>query len=218
MYMQMMKASLAIALTATAGVASAAIDPHSLAVEGTISTPTCTVSSDKDGVYDYGKVNGSLIPPTGTLALSMQEQRWTVDCGTGKTFLAFQVVDNRDGTASQINSSSFGLGAIRGHEGSKIGYFTVTLANATLDQTAVNVLKGTKGAATGTGYTAPLLEKNISHGWTKASTSAVSAEGSVFAMDMRVNTYLANEKDRGAPVVEGTPLDGSLTLNYSFGL
>lgn len=214
----LMQAAVALVLAGSTGLASAAIDPHELEVVGTIKTPTCTVTADKNGVYDYGKVNGSLIPPTGMLQLSNLDQQWTVNCGSGKTFLAFQIVDNRDGTASQVATTNFGLGAVSGHAGSKVGYYNVLLMNATVDQVAANVLRGVKGAAVGTGSATASLDKTQSHGWTKGAANAVPAEGSVFTVGMRVTAFIANEKDRGAPIVEGTPLDGNLTLNYSFGL
>ncbi|MGG2103188.1 hypothetical protein [uncultured Stenotrophomonas sp.] len=215
----MIRSSLALALLSACGMASAAIAPKDLEVTGTVKTPTCVVSSDKDGVYDYGKVNASLIPTTGYLTLSTIDQVWTVDCGSGKTFMSFQVVDNREASSSSVSSQNFGLGAVAGFPTSKLGYFTVTLNGAKVDQANVNVLRGTKGAASGTGAASTFLDKTLSHSWTTSGTTgALPLSGSVFSMGLRVSAFVASETVRGAPITEGTPLDGNLTLNYAFGL
>lgn len=219
MNIYMVRAALALALVSTAGVAGAAISPHDLEVNGTIKTPTCLVSASGNGEYDYGKINNALIPTAGHLVLSTLTQTWTVDCGTATTYLGFRVIDNQAGSESAVSNMNFGLGSVTGYPASKVGYFAVSLSNATVDGTSRYILRAAPGAASGTAAATTWLDKSMSHTWSStANTSSVPLAGSVFAVNMAVIGNIASESLRGAPITEGTPINGNLTLNYSFGL
>lgn len=210
---------VAVALATTLGAAQAAVPAQDLEVTGTLKTPTCTVTADGNGEYAYGKIDRSVIPTTGHLVLSTQTQTWTVNCGTGRTYLGYRVIDNQNGSESVVASGNFGLGRVTGYPASKLGYFTVALSNATVDGTARNILRAAPGAAYGSATASSTLDKTLSHSWSStANTGSVPLAGSVFTVDMAVTGNMANESLRGAPVSEGTPIAGNLTLNYSFGL
>lgn len=210
---------LTLALLGSSSAASAAIAPQDLEVRGTLRTPSCTVMPENNGVYDYGKINKSNIPLTGHLALSRLTQQWVVDCGTGVTFLSFQVVDNVAASASISANDKFGLGEVPGHAGSKIGHYTVTLGDAFVDNTVASVLQAAPGALSGTAAATRPLDKTQSHSWaTTAGTGKTPAQGSRFSMGLTVQGHIASAGLMLAPVTDGVPLDGSMTLSYSFGL
>lgn len=214
-----LQAALALVLVGSSAGASAAIDPHNLEVTGTIRTPLCTVTPENEGIYNYGKINKANIPTSGHLKLSQLTQQWVVDCGTGTTYLGFQVVDNRAASASTVGNDKFGLGEVPGVAGSKIGHYTVTLRDAFLDGSTAYVLKAAPGAASGSAAASLGLDKTQSHSWATASgASATPAAASNFSMGLQVEGNIANATTMGAPVTDGIPLDGSLTLSYSFGL
>ena len=213
-----LQAGFALAMVAGSTVATAAIEPRDLVVQGTIKTPTCTLTAEFDGVYDYGVINKNLVPTTGHLALSTKTQRWSVDCGEASTYMAFQIIDNRADTVSSTGNNNFGLGSVPGVEGSKIGYYTVTLGEAKINDAAAFTLKGSVGGSTGTGAASTSADKTQSHSWTDGTGSRAPFAGSKFDMAMSVTGYIANATTMGTPITESIPLDGHLTLNYSFGL
>lgn len=218
MYTHLTTLAAALSLLLVAGGASAAIDPHDLEVNGTIKTPACTVTASGNGEYDYGTINQALIPLTGHLQLSTQTQTWTVDCGSATTYLGFRIIDNQASSESAAANTNFGLGKVLGHADSKIGYFTVALSNARVDGTARNILRALPGAANGTAAPTAALDKTLSHTWASGTTAAVPLAGKLFLVDMAVTGNLANATLRNAPISEGTPINGNLTINYSFGL
>lgn len=214
-----LQAALALLLAGTSVNASAAIDPHDLEVTGTIRTPLCVVTADNEGVYEYGKINLANIPATGHLKLPPLNQQWVVNCGRGVTYLGFQVVDNRAASASAAGNDKFGLGEVADAPGSRIGYYTVTLSGALLDGATAYVLKAAPGAGSGVAATSIGLDQTQSHSWASmAGTDQPPAAGSVFSVGLAVEGNIADATTRGAPVTEGTSLDGSMTLSYSFGL
>lgn len=213
-----MRAAVALALAAGSATAVADIAPKDLEVKGTIRTPSCTVVAENDGVYDYGKINMTNIPTSGHLDLSAKAQRWSVDCGEGTTFLGFQVTDLRDGSSSVTGDENFGLGSVDGFANSKIGYYTVTLGEAMVDERSAFTLRGTKLSGSGTGAPSTLLNKSQSHSWTDGTGSRGPMAGSKFDMTMTVQARIANKTTMAADITAGVPLEGHLTLTYSFGL
>lgn len=218
MHKLILRAAVALALAAGSAAAVADIPSKELQVTGTIRAPTCSVEPQNDGLYDYGPINMTNIPTTGHLELSTLSQRWTVDCGDGSTFLGFQVTDLRDGTASTAGNGNFGLGKVPGVENSTIGYYTVTLHEAMVNGNPAFTLKGTKGAATGVGAATTTLDKTQSHSWTDGTGTRAPVAGSNFGVTMTVQANIANKTTMGADITAGVPLDGHLTLTYSFGL
>lgn len=212
------QAAFALALAAGSTAAIADIAPKDLEVTGTIRTPSCTVVAENEGVYDYGMINMTNIPTSGHLQLSAMAQRWSVDCGEGTTFLGFQVTDNRAATASVAGNANFGLGSVEGFENSKIGYYTVTLGEAMIDERSAFTLKGAKAGASGTGAASTVLDKTQSHSWTDGTGTRGPMAGSKFDMTMTVQANIANKTTMGADITAGVPLDGHMTLVYSFGL
>jgi hypothetical protein len=217
MHKRIMQAGLALALAAVSAAALADIQPKDLEVRGTIRTPTCQVIADNDGTYDLGIINMANIPTTGHLALLPMSRHWTVDCGEGVTFMGFQVMDNRAESVSMAGNTNFGLGSVEGFEGSKIGYYTVMLEGAFVDGFAVHTIKGAKLGGSGAAAETTTLDKTMSHSWAQPGTTTPLA-GSKFDMNLTVQANIANKTTMGADITAGVPLDGHLTLTYSFGL
>jgi hypothetical protein len=189
-----------------------------LTVKGAISAPSCTVANGgagigRSGIYNYGQISSAMVKPgTTTTPLSTVTVPWTVTCDA-QTYLTFNIVDNRAGTASTPASTNFGLGNVNGS--GKLGYYTVTLSNPTVDGALANTF-----STTGTTFTAIsstlLSTGSARYGW--ASGNNTLKAGRVFAANLTAAPYLAGSATMGGAVTDGLSLDGSLTLNFALGL
>lgn len=198
-----------VLLGCTAANAANAAD---LTVKGTIAVPGCTVSSDMSGVYDYGPISSSLIQPgTTTTALVPMGNKWTASC-SAQTSLTFTVIDNRASSASVVAPTNFGLGNVNGT--GKLGYYTVTLSSPTVDGQAVSTFATT--GATFTAVSSTPLSTDKKFGW--ASGNNVLRTGKVFGAMLAVTPNLGGTTTMGGALSNGANLDGSLTLNFAFGL
>ncbi|MBR8655920.1 DUF1120 domain-containing protein [Achromobacter sp. Marseille-Q0513] len=192
--------------------AHAAAPSASLYVRGSIGVPGCNVSTANDGVYDFGRIASSLIKPgTATTTLDSMEKSWTVSCDA-QTFLGFTVIDNRSGTASLDRVNNFGLGNV--NETGKIGYYTVQMKDGAVDgkSSYLYATPGTSSTASPSVY----LGTNAQLGW--AAGSNTQKAGKVFTATLAVTPTLAGSTTMGGPITDEVSLDGSLTLNFAFGL
>jgi hypothetical protein len=214
---QMLKLSIALAFVAGATAAFAEPPSAELKVAGKIAPPACTVASANNGVYDYGTVSPSLINPgTTTYTMPATTQTWTVTCDA-PTFLTFQVVDNEAATASAPSTVNFGLGNI--NDTGKIGYYTVTMSKPLVDGTQSYAFAAAPGASDTTGASSKTIDSSKVMGWTTTATAkGVQHAGEVFVADLTVQPHLAGSTTMNGAPTENVPLNGSLTLNYAFGL
>lgn len=194
-----------------ATVAHAAPPTADLKVTGKLAVPGCTVTTANDGAYDFERISAAMIKPgtTGT-PLSPISQPWTITCDA-LTFMSFSVIDNRAATSAAAGATFFGLGAVNGT--GKLGSYTVQLENPTVDGTKSNTY-ATSGT-TFTGATTAYLGTNTKHGWASGNTQLA---GKVFSADLKVTPTLAGTTTMNGPVTDTVDLDGSLTLNFAFGL
>ncbi|AOI67590.1 fimbrial assembly protein [Burkholderia territorii] len=203
-----------IAVTAGAlgaAAAHAAGPTAELKVQGKLSVPACTVESPEGGVYDFGKLSSTLIKPGATTTpLSPLSKSWKVNCDAS-TYLTFSVVDNRAGSTSTPGTSNFGLGNVNGT--GKIGYYTVKLTNPTVDGETSSTFT-TANTTVNASTTASLTAGNT-HGW---AVSNALKPGKVFGIDLEVAPVLAGTTTMNGAIKDVVDLDGSLTLNYAFGL
>ncbi|WP_430390127.1 DUF1120 domain-containing protein [Dyella sp. 20L07] len=200
----------AILMGATAAHATA--PTSELVVKGALAVPGCTVSAANDGVYDFGRISASLIKAgTAVTTLPPISQAWTVTCDA-QTFLAFNVVDNRASSASAAAANNFGLGNVNGT--GKLGFYTVTLSSPTVDGKTVSTYSTANTSFTAA--TTAILNSGQKHGWATASNN--QASGLVFGANLQVAPTLGGTTTMGGPVTDEVPLDGSLTLNFMFGL
>lgn len=183
----------------------------SLTVKGSIGVPGCTVNAPDDGIYDFGRIAASLVKPgNATTTLTPITRTWTVTCDA-QTYLSFSVIDNRAATASSVSPVNFGLGSV--HSSGKIGFYTVALQKPTVDGVASTTYAST-GASISSAATT-LLGTNTKHGWAMGNAQK---EGKTFTADLTVTPTLAGSTVMGGAITDSVPLDGSLTLNFAFGL
>jgi hypothetical protein len=197
---------------AVGGPAFADAPTAELKVTGSLDVPGCTVTSDHNGVYDFGTISPSLIKPgTATTPLTPITQNWDINC-SGSTYLTFKVIDNEAASASAVSVLNFGLGNVNGT--GKIGYYQVIMSQPTVDGAASSVFasndKTITSAATINAYSGA-----YSMGW--SSGTALKA-GKDFGVAMKVSPYLAGTTTMNGPITSDTNLHGSLTLNFAFGL
>lgn len=217
--------SLAL-LLGVVDIIHAAPGPADIAVNGTVRTPVCTLAASGGGVYQYELLSQSMLPTTGHVPLPPQNQTWTVDCGSGRTHLMYSITDNRAASVSAVAVSNFGLGAMAGVEGSRIGYYTLTLTNGKVDGAPKSVLyvstDGTYADATPVVY----YQTRRGYSWHTSTGSGGSwadlrsQAGSRFEVDVQVSPFLANRTlvGGGKPITESVNLDGSATVTFAFGL
>lgn len=207
------KTFVALSIMALSGTALSAPIAN-LKIQGSITPPTCAIQGETevDVLYKFDITPG-LFPVSGNLRLTPQTKNIQVVCDA-VTYLAFTAVDDRVGTEMTIGNNNFGLGE---HDmngtNTKIGYYTVTMKNATTQQSSdsavvnVGVRIGTTHATTG------LLNKEQSTAWSISSTALASAQ--VFSADFEVkptiNSAMKNSDD-------DAELDGHAILAFKFGL
>lgn len=195
------------------GIAYANAPTAELTVTGELTVPTCTVSATNDGVYDIGKLSPTTISATATTTLASLTNTWTVSCDAD-TFMNFTPIDNRSGTASTTGANNFGLGTV--NDTGMIGFYTVTASNATVDG-ATSRLFTTASTSISAAATATLTPGSKT-GWANASGTAAQLAGKLFSVDLVVTPVLASSTTMNGSITDDTEIDGSATLNFSYGI
>jgi type 1 fimbria pilin len=204
------KALLVVALTAVVGSAVAA-PVANLKVTGTITPPTCTVNGvdEADVLYNFS-VSPDLFPASGNLTLTPQSQPIQVVCDA-TTYLTFNAADMREGSELVSTDINFGLGQT--NDELNIGFYKVTMENATVqtdesaDAKSVGVQVGPTYATTG------VIDKTQLMSW--ATAKDAPAAGRVFTADFAVQPTLSGAMKNNE---EPAQLDGHAVLTFSFGV
>jgi type 1 fimbria pilin len=199
-------------LCATA--AHAAPPTAELKVKGKIGVPTCNINAPDSGVYNFGNISSTQIKSgTTTTELPKMSKSWTIICDA-PTYLNVTPVDNRAATASSTETKArFGLGSINGN--GKIGFYWVVLSNAKVDNQPSNLYYTSTNAFTSVATSANLWSGSVT-GW--ASAANTQTAGKVFSADFEVQPVLAGVTDMKGTITEDTKIDGSLTMNFAFGI
>lgn len=189
--------------------AEASLGPTAeIKVEGELSAPTCTVNAPDGGVYDLGNIASSLIQQKKTISLPDMTKTWTVTCDAD-TYLNFTTIDNRGG------SGLYFLFA-KSPDGLDLGWYTVEMANGTVDGVPSGVFatidKNVKSPQNKT-----FVDTSKQMGWADYSTYAQSA-GRIFSVDLTIMTRLNSIEAMGGVLTDATTLDGSMTMNFAYGL
>ncbi|MBP6115596.1 MAG: DUF1120 domain-containing protein [Neisseriaceae bacterium] len=203
--------STAAALLFAVSNAQAAAPTAELKVTGTLTVPTCSVASAEDGVYNIGKVSGTLVSATANTKLAEMNKTWTITCDA-ETYLNFKPVDNRAATASATGTANFGLGNV--NTTGKIGFYNVTMKNGLVDGKTTTLF-----SAPATSFTASssvTVDAANRNGW--AAGNSTQKSGRVFVADLAVTPTLANTTTMGGAITDDTDIDGSLTLNFAYGI
>lgn len=185
-----------------------------LKVKGKIGLPTCTINAPDGGIYNVGEISASQVKSgTAVTALPSITKNWTVTCDS-LTYLSLTSTDNRKASVSDNSIHNFGLGFVNGT--GKLGFYRTTMSNATVDGVssllyyidANNVLQG--------GHTLETLTNNFRFGWSENATTVKA--GKVFSADFTVIPTLAGSTTMGGAITENINIDGSATMNFSFGI
>ncbi len=191
--------------------ALAAAPTAELKVTGKLEVPGCTLTVEDEGTYDFGTISPTMVQAGTThTALTPLAKTWNVAC-TGKTYLTYQIIDNRAASSSSVNAANFGLGNV--NETGKLGYYKVLMSKATVDEKASSVLMTNN--KTIASYPAATLYTGYTLGWSNGTTLAA---GQNFAALFEVQPQLAGTTTMNGPITDNAALDGSLTMNFAFGL
>ncbi|WP_368870436.1 fimbrial protein [Proteus mirabilis] len=209
-------------LTLSSSIAFAATPTAKLKVSGDIQPPTCTINGEtSETIVEYTfAVTPGLFPAKGDLTLEPQSKNIVVTCDA-KTYLAFIPTDNRAGTEKKEGESYFGLGsykmAVDGKEAvdAKVGYYTVSMKNATVKEDLASeekkayIIDSRNGRAS-----SKMLVKNDSLGWASDNSSEY-IPGQIFAADFEVTPTINSELKNSDGDAK---LDGLATLTFQFGI
>ncbi|MEB7886693.1 DUF1120 domain-containing protein [Serratia fonticola] len=196
------------------GTAEAASAPTAeLKVVGKINVPSCTVVVPDGGVYDLGKISATLVK-AGTTRTKLQEitKNWSVVCDA-ETYLKVNAIENRANTAvgGVVNNNNFGLGSVNGT--GKIGYYGILMSNVKVDG------KDTKlffVGASNTAMDSVYLTTTPPLAW--GSATNVFTNGKVFSADLTVSPTLGGKSDMQGTINDIVKVDGSVTLNFVYGI
>ncbi|CNI37477.1 beta-fimbriae major subunit [Yersinia massiliensis] len=195
--------------------AHAAPPTAELKVKGKLSVPTCTVISPDAGVYDLGKISASQVKSgTAVTALTPMTKSWVATCDA-ETYLNLTPTDNRRDSRSDASSALyFGLGNI--NNTGKIGFYTVEMKNAKVDGLSSLVFYKNGSAGAFTTVSSANFQQGYMFGW--AETTTTQKAGKLFTADMVVSPTLAGTTTMGGPVTENANIDGSITMQFAFGI
>ncbi|QHB33068.1 DUF1120 domain-containing protein [Yersinia canariae] len=209
---QLAKITVLSSLIFGINAANAEAPTAELKVIGTLTVPSCIISPPDEGVYDFGNLSSSLVKSgTATTALSPMTKTWTISCDA-ETYLNFTPVDNRTASSSVAGTTNFGMGNVNGT--GKIGYYTAQMKNGTVDGKTSSVFS----SATSTFAVASTaaLTTGLRTGWSSAANT--QSTGKVFTADITVSPILAGTTTMGGPITEDAEIDGSMTMNFAFGI
>lgn len=183
-----------------------------LKVKGTVGISSCTVIAPDDGIYDLGRISSSLVKPgTATTELPAIKKTWTINCDLA-TYLRYRSTDNRLDSASDTSSSlNHGLGNINGT--GKIGFYTAKTSNHHVDGKST-LIYSTVVSGTGTGSN---LYNNMGF-IVFSDESRTAIAGKSFDFDVTISPILAGTKTMNGPITEDANIDGSTSINFSFGI
>lgn len=174
-------------------------------VVGNVTAARCEVIAPNDGIYDLGRI-AVAEKAAGPMALPPVTRTWRVQCDN-PTYLAVVPQDNRAGAARGAGSAEFGLGDERGKA---LGYFRLGVSRVLIDQAAV-AAQTLGQPMSGAGIT-PLLAGTRTR-WLMSDNTARA--GQTFAADITVFPWLTMPE---RAVTDRVVFDGSVTLNFIFGL
>ncbi|MBC3232067.1 DUF1120 domain-containing protein [Serratia fonticola] len=199
-------------LTMAQAQAQAAAPTAELKVTGTLTVPSCEIAAADDGVYDLGKLSATLVKPAATTTLNPISKTWTITCDAD-TYLNFSPVDNRAASSAAVATTNFGMGMVNGT--GKIGYYTAQMRNATVDGKTSGLF--TSASPTFTAYTTASITTGQRSGWAN-STGNQQQSGKVFAAEIVVTPELASLTSMNGAITDDANIDGSMTLNFAFGI
>ncbi|WP_391091314.1 DUF1120 domain-containing protein [Vibrio sp. NH-UV-68] len=194
------------------------------AVSGKIVPNSCTVEAPQGGDYDFGDISHTLLSSSET-KLPAKAQTWEILCD-GQTYLMVSSVDNQQDSVTYNSYNSFGLGF--NGEG-KVGYYTALISDLSVDGQPAKA-GGYTGSAGYPDYSIHSPSDRSFHvydevffpskngmwiAWAAAKNTLYA--GQKFSADITIQPILARNSDFG-DVTTDVSLQGSMTMNFSFGI
>lgn len=210
-----------LALTTAGAVSAAAPSSTELKVKGTLVAPACTITAPGDGEYDFGRISPNLIKPNNTTVLPKQTKTWSITCDAG-TYLTYRAYDNRGDSSAGGYTTHFGLGKVNEESATKfgkIGYYEVRMLEGRVDGVGTRVYIDDNNDGNFAVYPMVLVDGNngrMRMGWASGNNSALI--GKKFEMDLEVTPVLASQTMMNGAITGDVTLDGSLTLQFAYGL
>jgi type 1 fimbria pilin len=203
---------LTAALLLTGASSAFAASSTDLTVTGIITPTACTPSLANGGVVDYGKKSAKDLNPTLHTHLGVETIQLTVNCDASTQF-ALKASDNREGSTSISDSTTFGLGLINTNE--KLGFYQLSFMNPVADTPVTAMYSQNQG-------------DTWSRLWDDDGISAAfliafgNRTGSVWTpdflqnvtVDIAVNTHIAPANS--LTLTDEVTLDGSATLQIEY--
>ncbi|EJD6048653.1 fimbrial protein [Providencia rettgeri] len=205
------KAIIALSLISISGATLAAAPVANLKVTGSITPPTCTVKGQNEVDLEYVfDVSPGMFPVSGNLTLDAKTNNIEVVCDAS-TYLTFSSTDNRASSVLTAGVYNFGLGLFDTDK--KVGYYTITMKNATVKQDASSTAQ-TVGVSNGTSYASSLaVDKTKKMAW--ATSASTLRAGQIFSADIDVRPILSADLKTSSGDAN---LDGYATLAFAFSL
>lgn len=198
---------LAVALLASAGnaVGASSVD---LTVKGLITPSACTPSLANGGVADFGKTAAKDLRPNWPTYLPWQEMQMTITCEAA-TLIAIAAKDNREGSDSYGDYSTFGLGLINGSE--KLGFLKISPSKTYADGIYVRTI-GSRDGGTTWGAEVSFMDDDL---------TAFAVPGTFIPVpirqlttDLQIQPAIAPSKD--LTLTKEEAIDGSVTLTVHY--
>lgn len=188
----------------------AAMPSGEVKVIGEIASPRCEIIAPNSGVYDFGRISRSS-GTQGWINLPVITQSWRVKCSSA-AYMDIIPQDNRFRPGADMGAAYFSLG---GNGTRTLGRYLLGVSNARIDQMAV--IPQTSGQPTSrSGITT--LVPGVRTRWLVPEnnvTRAGSSAGRLFSVDITVSPRLTLPDNEA---VEAMSLDGSATLDFTFGI
>lgn len=198
---------LAAALLASAGnaVAASSVD---LTVKGLITPSACRPSLANEGVADFGKISAKDLKPDWPTYPPWQTMQMTITCEAA-TLIAIAAKDNREGSDSYGDYSTFGLGLINDSE--KLGFLRISPSKTYADGIYLATIGSRDGGAT--------WEREVS--FMDDGLTAFAVPGTFIPVafrqlttDLYIRPAIAPSKD--LTLTKEEVIDGSVTLTVHY--
>lgn len=179
-----------------------------LAIKGSITPSACELSLANGGAFDLGKISAKDLWPEQPTDLTEQTTQLTVTCEAA-TLMAIESKDNRAGSSSYDDGTTFGLGLINGTQ--KLGYVYTSLRGHVADGTMAYGIHSMDGGLTWTN----------NGSFKPGSLSSIYRAAPIVPIPVQVLTanltlYPAITAANDLTLTEEVPIDGSVTLTVRY--
>ena len=179
-----------------------------LSVVGVVTPSACTPTLSNNGVVDHGKVSVQDFPESGNKVLPTASLQLVVNCNA-PMLMAVKSTDNRTGTTANNSIIHFGVGLASG--GEKIGWYELSMANATADDEPGTLIESPDGAdwMDADGYI-------WQPGWMRTVQGARYAPLPLTTLKAEVILKTTLTDKNNLPISEEIQIDGSATLDVVY--